>query len=158
MVAPNSCDPCGTCIPANVGNTFFKQAALAALCGNQDVLELILIALGGGTGVELLSESGRATAAGETVVIAAAAGQRLRIMAYSLQTNSTVDLLVRMLDGPGGSEIWRTRFQAPADIVVGSNLSTSSPSFLFQTSVGGSLVLELSAAEDVDYNFTYWAA
>lgn len=156
MVAPNSCDPCGTCIPANVGNTFFKQATLAALCGNQEVLEAILLALGGTIGVTLKSTEGLASSNGNNTVIAAVPGSKIRVVSYSLQTDSTTLLLARFTDGAGGTGLWRTRFRAPTDVEVGSNLSTTAPNFLFETSAGNALIMNLDSAQDVDYSFTYY--
>lgn len=156
MVAPSSCDPCGTCIPPNVGNAWFKQATLAALCGNQALLEAILLALGGSVGVELKSVEGIASSNGNNIVIAAVPGSKIRVVSYSLQTDSTTLLLARFTDGAGGTGIWRTRFRAPTDIQVGSNLSISPPNFLFETSAGNALIMNLDSAQDVDYSFTYY--
>jgi len=100
-------------------------------------------------GTVLLSAPITISASGDTTVVAGSSGQKIKVMAYSVQSQGTVD--VKFKDN--ATDLTGVfRFNARE----GTGLSTSHPSFLFSTAVGAPLILNLSASVAVQGFITYW--
>lgn len=129
--------------------------------GNVDVVTLPALPAGTnnignvGHGKTIKSVSGGITA--DTDVIAAVSTKRLKVIAYSLTTvGTTANTVLFKSNGAAGTELWRVLLQAPASVVVGANLATAAPSFLFATVAGEKLTLDVSGSDTVHYSISYF--
>lgn len=102
----------------------------------------------------LKTATGTITAAGDTVIVPAlpigTMNTRVKVLAYEVSAS----VPVTFKDGAGGVALWTPAFLSPGPSA--SNLSTTAPSFLFGTSAGNGLVLNVSAAGTVTYSISYW--
>ena len=103
------------------------------------------------------SVSGSANTSGEqTIVAAAGASTKIKVLSYKLTTKSSTEVLATWLDGTGGTELYRTRAVSPnADISFGETNNGPLPAGLFTTSDNTALILNLSGAIAVDYSISY---
>ena len=91
--------------------------------------------------------------AGNNTIVAGVSGKSIYVMSYCIQAQGSSNVLVQFQDNATalmGSLSFNAR--------EGSALSTSFPSFLFATSVGNPLILNLSGAFQVSGFVTYWTA
>ena len=103
------------------------------------------------------SVSGAAASSGEqTIVAAAGAGLKVKVLSYKLTTKSSTEVLATWLDGSAGTELYRTRAVSPdADVSFGETNNGPLPAGLFTTSDNTALILNLSGAISVDYSISY---
>ena len=94
----------------------------------------------------------------DTDIVAAVASKRIKVYAYSLISASTTSNTITFQDN-GVTPIWTVPLQAPAaSSMFGANLAVSPPGFLFATTAGLKLRLDVSAAVNVTYSVAYWDA
>ena len=85
-------------------------------------------------------------------VVAAVAGKRIKVYAYAMQGQGTVNAFLR--DGAVGDPLTLTwNFQTREGLVA---QTTKPPTFLFATSQGNALQVVLSAAVTVGVEVSYW--
>lgn len=90
-----------------------------------------------------------ATAAGNTTVVAAQAGQRVKVVGFYL--SASVGAITKFTDGVGGASIsGDLRIPAAGLVSIWPGVLMGDPVFaLFETSVGNALVMNLSALATV---------
>lgn len=88
-------------------------------------------------------------------IVAAVATKRIKVYSVSLTTISTTAVTVTMQSN-ASTAIRTYRLQGPASVTVGIAESTECPTFLFATTAGEKLTLDVSAAVTVFYNVSYW--
>lgn len=89
-----------------------------------------------------------------TTLINAVPSKRLKIYAYSIISESTVSNKATFQSG--STNLWATPLRAITGTVVGSNMAVSVPTFIFATTAGEGLTINLSTTEAVTYNLSYW--
>jgi hypothetical protein len=111
-------------------------------------------------GETIVSVTGSDSTAGNSIVVAGVAGQRIRVFAISLFAPSgTTPVTVTLTDGLAGPALWTAVVQAPNQSAFSFGTATSAPTFLFATTAGNGLVMNLSAAVvAVGFNLSYWTA
>lgn len=94
----------------------------------------------------------------DTDIIAAVASKRIKVVSYALFTDSTTqNVVVFKSNGTGGTALWTVPLQSPASgSVFGANLATGAPDFLFATTAGQKLTIDVSAAVNLWYSITYY--
>lgn len=95
------------------------------------------------------------TVSADTDIVAAVASKRIKVFAYSLISASTTSNTITFQSN-ASTALWTTPLQAITDTMTGSNLAVSVPSFLFATAAGEKLTLDVSAAQNVVYNVSYF--
>lgn len=99
-------------------------------------------------------KSATGTISATTTIVAAVAGKKIKVLAYSLITQSTTAVTCTFKDGAGGTAKWTVPLQAPNGTIGGANLPAGyNP--LFETSAGNALELHLSAEQPVTYAVSY---
>lgn len=89
-------------------------------------------------------------------IIAAVTSKRLKVQSYALFTSSTTAVTATFKSAAAGTSLWTIPMQASTGTVMGANLATQCPAFLFATNAGELLELSLSASVSVTYSITYW--
>ena len=90
-----------------------------------------------------------------TDIVAAVAGKRIKVVAYSLESVSTTSNTITFQSN-AVTGIWTVILLALASSVMGANLAIPEPSFIFGTVAGEKLTLNLSAAINCTYNVSYY--
>ena len=107
------------------------------------------------TGKTLKVTTGSTTA--DTDIISAVSSKRLKVFAYSFFTFGTsASTLLLKSNGTSGTEVWRLCLQSVSAQVMGANLATSVPSFLFATDAGEKLTLDVGNSDTINYSLSYW--
>ena len=88
-------------------------------------------------------------------IVPAVANRLIKVSAWALYTTNTTEVICQFLDG--SSPVWTVPLQTVQNTVQGFDMSTALPGFLFCTSVGNALGLNLSPSASVIYNVTFWA-
>lgn len=88
-------------------------------------------------------------------LVAAVPGKRIKVVGYSLITGGT-SLNLILFKSNAVDEKWRVPLQAIAGAVVGANLCTTAPNYIFGTAAGEKLSVDVSQASDVHYSLTYY--
>lgn len=109
-----------------------------------------------GHGKTLKSKAGTAATSGNNTLVAAVAGMKIRVFAFSITTASTTALTCIFQDGASGTALWQLLLQAATDTTTGANLTASPSGYLFETSAATLLNLNLSAAQTVHYSVAYF--
>lgn len=104
----------------------------------------------GNAGADLKTTVVNGSTSGNNTIVNAVAGSKIKVMAFAIQAQGTVN--VKFKDGISSDLIAALSFQARE----GTALATSYPSFLFSTSSGNALVLNLDASQVVNGFVTYW--
>jgi hypothetical protein len=108
-------------------------------------------------GETLYSITGSGSTAGDKIIIAAVAGKRIKVYAFSaFAPTSTTAVTATFQDGIGGASLFTALIQAPNQASFAFGIATSVPTFLFATSAGNGLNMNLSAATLVTANISYW--
>lgn len=108
-------------------------------------------------GKTMKTVTGTVSSSGDNTVINSVSTKRLKIFAYALFSATTTSNTCIFKDGSGGTSLWTIPLQAPASSTIfGANLAVDVPSFLFATTAGNALILNLSQAQTVTYSLTYW--
>ena len=97
-------------------------------------------------------------ASADVDLIAAVAGRRIKVTAYSLITTDNTGVLgLFKSNGTSGTELWRVYLKGPdASTPFGANLSVATPSFLFGTAAGEKLTLDVNSAAQIHYSLSYF--
>lgn len=105
------------------------------------------------TGVRTLQTATISDASsGENTIVSAVTGFRIRVCGIVVNASGTVNLVWR--DGASGTDLsGDMNFQARE----GYTAFLPPPSFLFETTAGNALILNLSGAVAVDGWITYWS-
>lgn len=91
-----------------------------------------------------------------TDLIALVAAKRIKVFCYGLFTTSTTAIVAKFQSN-ALTDKWTIPLQAPAaNSYFGANLAVSPPDFLFATTAGEKLTLNLSTANPVIYSLSYW--
>jgi hypothetical protein len=94
---------------------------------------------------------------GDHIVIPAVPGQRIKVLSLSVFSPSGPGaVMATFTDGIGGDALFQFPAQAPADSVFTFETAANPPAFLFATSPGNPLNLNLNATNQVLANITYW--
>jgi hypothetical protein len=104
------------------------------------------------SGKTLKTAVGVLAASGDNTIIAAVGGKALKVFRYALQAVGTVN--AKLTDGTGGTQLsmlWN--FQAREGVNTGV---MQPPNYLFKTTAGNALIMNLSAAIGVGYEVQYW--
>lgn len=92
------------------------------------------------------------TTSGDNIIVAAVTGKRIKVCAFSIQSTAVTTVSTIFKDGAAtdltGAYEWKAR--------EGLTSSISPNAFLFATSAGNALILNLSAATQVVGHVTYW--
>lgn len=89
-------------------------------------------------------------------VITAVSSKRLKIIAISLRTAYTTLLTATLKNQTTDSAIWTEVMQAVSGTLFGATQAMPAPSFFCATIAGEALRINLSAAQTVYYNITYF--
>ena len=95
--------------------------------------------------------AGSCTTSGNNSIIAAVGGKTIKVFSYCLQGNGTVN--AKFTDGAGG-----TQLSALWNLISGMNILPAAiqpPSYLFKTTAGNELTMNLSGTVVVQYEITY---
>lgn len=95
------------------------------------------------------------TVSADTDIVAAVTGKRIKVIAVALYTTSTNANTIT-LKSNNSTAIWTVPLRAITGTISGANLAVPAPSFLCATVAGEKLTLDVSAAESVTYNVTYF--
>lgn len=126
----------------------------ANLVGTQ-LHPLIVQAANPGAVVQALS--GNLNAAGDHILVPGTSGKKVHLYAFSLFAPAGTALLtITFSDGIGGAVLFSALAQAPNQSIFSFQTATTYPTFLFQTSAGNALNLNLSLASQVLANLSYW--
>lgn len=106
-----------------------------------------------GHGKTLKSVTG--TVSADTDIVAAVTAKRIKVVSLSLLTSSTTAVTVTLQSG-ATTALATYPLQAISGGVSGISQSIPAPSFLFATVAGEKLTLDVSAAQSVAYNLTYF--
>lgn len=144
----SSCQPC--CAPSELARNIdsYRQSVLLILCSLLEAQNL--------ENLELLSVSLAPSSSGNNTVLAAQAGKRIRVYAYSLSTLSNTAVVAKFTDGAGGTQLRQQSLQAPASGSDDASEAVQPPAALFSTSENTALVMNLSAAQTVNVNVSYY--
>ncbi|MEI6751127.1 MAG: hypothetical protein WCK69_01060, partial [Candidatus Saccharibacteria bacterium] len=109
-------------------------------------------------GKTILTASNFANTSGNNTLVGLVASNKLKIKAFSLTTTSTtaVTCIFQSNAGVGATELWRVVLQAPTGVSVGANLNTVAPDYLFSTTAGQLLNLNLSSGQTVHWSVSYF--
>lgn len=108
-----------------------------------------------GHGKTIKTVSGSFTA--DTDVIAAVTSKRIKVTAYSFFTFGTSATTITLKsNGTGGTEVWRVCLQSIASQVMGLNLATNTPGFLFGTAAGEKLTADTNTSDTIHYSISYY--
>lgn len=101
-------------------------------------------------GISLKSVSIGVSVSGDNPIVAAVAGRRIKVVAYSIQATGTVN--VKWKDGGGADLSGAFNFQARE----GNAFGVPAPSWMFGTQAGQSLLLNLDGSVAVNGFVTYF--
>jgi hypothetical protein len=104
----------------------------------------------GNAGTNLKTAIVSGSVSGNNTLVNAIAGSSIKVMAFAIQAQGTVN--VKFKDGASTDLIAALSFQTRE----GTALATSYPSFLFATSSGNALILNLDSSVVVNGFVTYW--
>jgi hypothetical protein len=105
----------------------------------------------------LISMSGADAAAGNKVLVAGQAGKQIKVYALSVFAPSAASLVTATFtDGAAGPLLYSVPVQSTNQAIFTFATAVNPPVFLFQTSPGNDLVLNLSAAGNITANMSYW--
>lgn len=107
-------------------------------------------------GKSIKSLTGTASSSGDNTIISAVTSKRLKVCSYALFTASTSAVTCTFKDGAAGTALWTVPLQALASTQYGANLAVPAPAFLFGTSAGTLLNLNLSGAISVVWSVSYY--
>lgn len=107
-----------------------------------------------GSGKNIRSVTG--TVSADTDIVAAVTGKRIKVTRISLLTSSTTAVTVTMQSN-AATALSTYPLQAISGGVSGIAEATGSSDFLFGTVQGEKLTLDVSAAQSVTYNVSYFA-
>lgn len=99
----------------------------------------------------LKRKAGSVNASGDNTLITAVGGKMLKVFAYNLQGNGTVN--AKMTDGASGTQLSCLWNLAAGTNVFGGVMPP--PDYLFATTAGNALILNLSSGVVVQYEITY---
>jgi len=110
------------------------------------------------TAETIQSICGKDAAAGNLVLVPGVAGKHIKVFALScFAPAGTAIVTATFTDGAGGSALFIMPTQAPNQATFSFGIAVSAPTFLFATSPGNDLVMNLdSAAAAVSANLSYW--
>lgn len=91
----------------------------------------------------------------DTDIVASVAAKRIKVIAYSLISSATT-LNTITFQSNASTALWTIPLQAITGTISGANLATSAPSFLFATTAGEKLTLDVSTAQNVTYSLSYF--
>lgn len=109
-----------------------------------------------GHGKTIKMATGSTSSSGDNTVVSAVSSKRIKVIAFSLITASTTAVTGTFKDNTAGTAVATYPLQAIASTNFGITQATSAPSFLFASTAGNPLVLNLSAAQSVTYSITYF--
>ena len=93
---------------------------------------------------------------GDNTIVALVTEKRIKVNAYALFTQSTTTVIATFKDGTSTSKWTVPLVSFSSSTVFGANLALAPPSFLFATSPGNLLNLNLSSGNTVYYSISYW--
>jgi hypothetical protein len=148
-------------VDTKTGEVQATPTANTVLARLKDLLTGIVLAAGtnliGNVGHGKTIKTYSATISADTDIVAAVTSKRIKVIAYSITTNITTEqLVIFKSNGTGGTELWRVDLQAISGGVMGANLATSAPSFLFGTVAGEKLTADVSAATAIHISIAYF--
>lgn len=109
------------------------------------------------SGKTLKTASGVCSSSGNNTIITAVTSKRLKVYRAKLTYIGTTAVVAYFRDGTAGAELDRTNLQSPASVTVGDDSgAVPPPEFLFGTTAGNALILNLSSAQSVHYSVQYW--
>lgn len=144
----SSCEPC--CAPSELARHVdsYRQSVLLILCSLLEVQSL--------ESLELLSFSSAPASSGNNTILAAVPGKRIRVYSYSLSTLSNSAVVAKFTDGAGGTTLRQHSLQAPVSGSDDVSESVQPPAVLFSTSENTALIMNLSTAQIVNVNGSYY--
>jgi hypothetical protein len=127
-----------------------------AVCGTPD--NPLIVEASSKSAEVFKSMSGSNGVAGDTVLIAGVAGKSIKVYALSaFAPNAATLVTAKFTNGAGGAVLYLMPVQTPNQATFAFGLAVSAPTFLFATSPGNALVLNLdSASQVVSLNISYW--
>ena len=105
--------------------------------------------------LDVKTKSGTENTSGEHTIVAAVTGKKIKVIAYKLTSKSATENLVTWLDGSGGTEVYRQRVTGDGTLCFGEVNNCPPPGRLFETTANTALIMNLSAAQAVDYTIAY---
>ena len=106
----------------------------------------------------LRSASGTVSSSGDNSIIAAVSTGRIKVQSYGIFTTSTTAVVATFKNGTGTNDVlWAIPLQALTGSISGAVQSAAGDNFLFATRAKNvALNLNLSSAQTVYWNITYW--
>jgi len=108
--------------------------------------------------IEFECATGTGMASGDHVVVPAVPGKKIKVFALSVfAPTSTALVNIQFTDGPGGPPLFTVPAQSPNQAVFTFGLAVGKPFYLFGTSAGNDLNMNLDAATTkVVVNASFW--
>jgi len=105
-----------------------------------------------------ISIAGTEDTTGDTDLVAAVTGKRIKFYSRAFTTQSTSAVTVILKSKTTGTVLFKATFQAISGSTSGiSGDSVTPPAFLGATVAGEALTINLSGNIAVDYSISYWA-
>lgn len=140
------------------------SATFTVRTGGSMIEELTQLVISGGLTVTSTSSSGKTilTASGsltaDTDVIAAVTSKRIKVHAFSLYTFGTsASVILFKSNGVAGTLLWTACAQAVSSTVFGTGQSVNPPDFLFATTAGQKLTIDVGNTDTIYYSISYQA-
>ena len=143
----------------NIGNVDIASAlpagtnAIGKLAANSgiDIGDVDVTSMAHGKTIKTVT----GTVSVDTDIVAAVATKRIKVIAYSLISASTTSNTITFQSN-ASTALWTIPLQALSGTIVGANLAIAAPSFLFATTAGEKLTLDVSAAVNITYGVSYY--
>lgn len=133
------------------GTAFGGKVQLSDGTDNHDILSDGAAMVGHGKTLKSVTGS----VSTDTDIVSAVASKRIKVYRISLLVISTTLVTVTMQSNASTAKATYP-LQGPASVTVGIAESVDPPAFLFATTAGEKLTLDVSAAVTVYYNVSYW--
>jgi len=130
--------------------------AIGRATNSTNSTEVVTLANDAGKTIKSLSSSAAISGNNTLAPASSTPTNKLKIKAFTLTTTSTTAVTCIFQSNAGGTELWRVVLQAPSGVSVGANLTTVAPDYLFSTSAGHLLNLNLSSGQTIHYSVSYF--
>ena len=108
-----------------------------------------------GTHWTIKRSSGSYSSSGDQTLVEAVTGKCLKVFDLTITVNSSTAVQIKITNGVSGSELFRATIQCSTNVSSGISKTVTLPCYLFATSVGTLLNLNLSAAVSCDICLGY---
>jgi hypothetical protein len=115
------------------------------------------VQVGGSTPAAKTIKSLSGNFAADTDLVALVAAKRIKVIGYAFFTfgTSATTILLKS-NGTSGTLVWTVALQSQASAVMGANMITAAPSWIFATLAGEKLTADTNTTDTVYWSISYF--